>query len=773
MADMKLMTYVMLEAGTAPSVSGLPRNSLTKLNNWYEITSRVVGQTWKLDLLSTLKKPDGTTATIVDSRRGTAKSASVSGNVLRVQFTDVDTPSLNSLYPIKTFEVADFPELFSNHVGRPVPDGVGQLIKVPLTWIKKSTGDWRYSSCEARSGMVYTVQTVYRSTSEGQVGGIVSATEYTIGTTTAAVATDTKVVHVAFAREQLTKDGSPYYFMADVLVTAGTDARLAPTEIQRLLILAGVPVNTASFATAKTFSTTELMYIDAGYVKQRTIKAILEDLLFACRGVLSKNGAGEWVLVQDKARAVDASYRSMGDLLSVDGVEYRDKPQRVDLFYGVKQSGTEDWNTTPVSRVTAGTLPAKRYQNPYIRDWALADRLVDYLSKRDSTQRRSTVTIHAVQHETREVITINDVVAWTGDKTWLIESVRRPADKNVLSLREYIASVYTYTAAPAPAGASSGYTPDYSLTAPTAPTALTYVGGSSGTTIAADGVGRAYMFFTCTPPADGNFVKIIFTAQDAGGGYVRVESKKNGAVYEAVLAGLRPGVSHTVNAYAVNAGGLDGALVTTTQAAPGYATTPGNVGSGAFSAYQTGTQTARFEFTPSTSPNVAFYEAKFSNDNITYGPNLKFGGPTVEGTFSTAAVASGSGFVDVRTVDTFGNVSAWRSPTAVSLTKWVSDSIIAANSVTNASIATSTLTQNRLKTTTGSVSNSLAAAASANVELDTYCFSPSISAPSGADVVVKAFAGTISGATDRARFRLTNNGGSTVTVVADYRYIQT
>jgi hypothetical protein len=600
-------------------------------------------------------------------------------------------------------------------------------------------------------------------------GRIVSASEYSVSTATAT--SGLVVVTVVFAREQRDTSGKQYEFTADITVS-GT--REPSTEIQRLLAKVGVPTDAASFTTAAAVDVAGGFYIDAAYTTEVQLKVIIEYLLQVARGDLVKTSTGAWAIVQDKARSSVATLREQDSLIDVESVEEPMPPRAYELKYRPRFPASNDWQFT-ATRTGTGTAETMRIQNPYIYDGNVADRLIDYIAKRENTRRDAKLKVWGAMFDNGDVLTVTGVSCYTGNRDWLIRGVERPTDANTLTARQYDSTIYTYGAGTIPAGASSGYAADYSQTAPSAPTGLTYVGGSSGTTISTDGVGRAYMFYSVTPPTPANsFARIIFTAQDGGGGYVRVEGKKNGAVYEAVLGNLRPGVSHTVNAYAVSANGQEGSLVSETRSAPGYSTPPNAPPGNSHTTYQIGTQTARFQFDPSPSPNIAFYEARFSNDaGSTWSDIRKYGSPTVDGNFNTAAVSAGFGYADIRAVDLFGNTSAWRGIFSASLTKWVSDSTTSAGGLTKASIATNTLTQDRLNTTTGSVSNSLAAAASVNVELDTYCFSPSIKAPSGADIVVKAFAGTIGGASDRARFRLTNNGGSTVTVDVDYRYIQT
>ena len=774
-----LMSFVKLEAGTVPtsSVAPTPQRS-TLFATWYALHESIIGQTWSLELVSTLTKADLTTLAITDSRRATAKTATVKGNVLSVQFADIDLSALAALYPSKTYTVADFAGIFGPHVGKPVADGIGQLVQIPGVWIKQTGGQWRYSFCEKRTGKTYTVNAIYRSESEQQLGRVVPSSEYTVSSSTGA-SSGVVVLDVIFTQEQLTKGGQPYYFKADIQVTNGsgtTDERLASYEIQRLLGIAGITVNAASFTTAHTYCDQEKMRVDAGYPAQRTLKAIIEDLLFVARGVIRKNSSGEWVIVQDKPTAISANYLETSDQISIDGLEMRDKPSLVQFFYKPLKSGTEEWNATPRTRTTGGTLPVKRYQNPYVRDDELADRLCDYLSKRDSIKRKGTITIHAVQFDVRDVITIDAVTAWSGRRSWMIESVRRPADKNILQVREYDATIYTYSSTSLPSAASNSYTPDYSQTPPLAPTSLTYDSGSSGTAVATDGTVRAYMRWTCVPPtAASSFARILFTAIDTTGAVTILEGKLNGSVYEVIFDGLRTGVVYTVKAQAYSVGGVEGAIVSTTQTAPGYVQT-----------IPTPT-VPLWTNIPGKAIRVYWGSGGAIPDPAYYRLEARTETSAGSGTYSSWTVLTEGLFLDtvdntieynrlqnwrVRLHDRSGNYSAWSTTGAAIIGPNLTDTEVTAASLTNASMAAATLKRSILKTATGSVATgTLAAGNGIDLELEEYCFSPSFIATLGSGLVMMAMTGGTSGATTRARFRVYNNSGANAAATADYRYV--
>jgi len=99
-----------------------------------------------------------------------------------------------------------------------------------------------------------------------------------------------------FVREQVGFDGRPYSLQADV---RGTVSRNVADEISRLLTVAGATPDATSFSAAQSYADTHGMLVDVDHGRgddreggQRTLRALLDDLLFIARATLSRNSAG-------------------------------------------------------------------------------------------------------------------------------------------------------------------------------------------------------------------------------------------------------------------------------------------------------------------------------------------------------------------------------------------------------------------------------------------------------------------------------------------------
>ena len=715
------------------------------------------GTKWELELLSQMeRRSNGVvigTLEVTDVRRAVVKRINVNKNRLSLSFADIDTDALDRVYPANKYTKEEWTNIYEGHIGRVVPDlSPGTHLKVPGAFINTNgTTTWTISFCEKRTGPTYTGNTVYRD------GRIVSASEYTVSTATAV--SGLIVLTVVFAREQRDISGRQYEFTADISVSG---SREPSREIDRLLTKVGIATDAASVTAAIAEDAARAFYIDAAYTVEVQLKVIIEYLLQVARCDLYKSGTGAWALIQDKVRASVATLRERDSLIDIDSVEEPMPPRAYELKYRPRLPGGQDWQFTAV-RTGTGSAETMLIKNPYIYDGAVADRLIDYIAKRENGRRDAKLKVWGAMFDNGDVLTVDGVSCYSGTRDWLIRGVERPTDANGLTARQYDAAIYTYTAGTVPAGATSAYAPDYSQTNPAAPTALTYTSGSSGTTISLDGVGRAYMFYSVTPPAV-NAARIVFEAIDPIGGITRVEGKKNGAVFEAVLTGLRPGVTHTVQAYAVNANGLQGSVVSESRASPGYATAPSApvmLAAGG----QIGTKTIQFFFTPSTSPNIDYYEYQISsNSGSSWGSSVRVPGTPFEYLFATVGTTYGA---RVRAVDKFGNASSFSSGYFIGTAKWADGAVIVDSSIN----------RGRSATTTGSVSTgTLTIGSRATIDLDVHCFFPAIATPTNqaAQTFAVLAAGSKSGAADKARFAIRNDDPTYDGAVdVDYRIFTT
>lgn len=398
-----------------------------------------------LELVTTLRKDDGSTVEVTDVRSAVCKKAQRRPGRTILTFADIDLAALERAFPFDIFTAADWPEIYPEHVGRRVAQGVGTVVRVPLTWISKSGGSWKYAGPKV-IGSAGTVSKVYRGTRAGD-GVVVNSSEYTTGTASGA-STGVTVLTVNFAREQIDFNGRPYVLEADISLPG---SRSPSSEIARILTLYGISYDSAAFTTAASNDATAGSLIDALYGgddRARSGKAIIEDLLAVARGWLSQSSSG-WTIVQDVAKTAAAEFDTASDLIHVEEYGDADIQRTVSIAYRPISSASENFQAR-LERTTNGQTGELRLQNPYIRDHVVADKLVCYWQKRLNTARMARAAVYATQIPAGTRISINDNTVWSGTKDFIVVGNTRAADCNRVLLREYDAGIYTYTAATLP-----------------------------------------------------------------------------------------------------------------------------------------------------------------------------------------------------------------------------------------------------------------------------------------------------------------------------------
>lgn len=405
----------------------------------------------------------------------------------------------------------------------------------------------------------------------------------------------TDLVALVFTRPQIDFQGSAYRIEADVL---GFDSRNAADEVSRLLTAAGVTPDTTSITSARGVANTNAMTVDCDYGRagQRTIRAILDDHLFLLRGCLYRNDSGNYVVVQDVAGAsILSGDESLGDSLQVDSAEWPSKPTSVSVRYRPGSTDPGALQNTIERTVVGGSQGDETPRDlPYVRDHVAADRLLCYRALRAQYNATCKATIYRLQLDLGQVITLGSPNTWGATaRLWSVRDIDRAPCSNDLTLLEYNNAVYTYTASPTlPSdAAATAYQPDYSQTPPAAPTALSIQAGAVA--LATDGTSTTWVRVRCTPPAvNWSQIWFVITHNVTGEIILGRGTDIGGGIFETTLTGLRPGNVYQLGAYAVNAFNLQGAIVSTFNAAaigggaavttftaPGYATLPPNVAS--------------------------------------------------------------------------------------------------------------------------------------------------------------------------------------------------
>lgn len=507
------------------------------------------GQVAELELVSTLHLADGTSQEVSNVRRNVCKRVARKRNSIVLEYVDVDRSALESTFPFETFTVADFPDLYVDHVGRAVTQGVGLVRKVPATWIVKTGGVWVYAGPKVIYGGAATCRAVYRGTQDGQ-GSVVDPSEYAIGVVTAP--SGFTMYTITFGREQTDFSGKPYVIEADWTLPG---SQSPSSEVARILQAFGFTADAVTFASAIAADIAAGFTVDALYAG-RAGNAILEDLLQVARGWLSQTSTAAYAIVQDVAKTSTLQLDTAIDLIDVqDYGDPADLVKTVSLEYGTKRSAAEEYAYKLTRSVTNGSTGEKQMKNPYIQAHSVADRLICYWQKR-LPKPAGSADVFAQQLVNGALVNINDATYWRGAKDFILTGISRPADLNRVKLREYDAAVYTYTAGNLPAGATNTYSPDYSFTPPAAPTGLAFV--SQGASADTDGKVTAYQVVQASPPAV-NWAQLWAQLTDTTTSEQYTQQLFwTGAAWQATIGGLRPNRLHSMIVWAVNANNVAG-----------------------------------------------------------------------------------------------------------------------------------------------------------------------------------------------------------------------
>lgn len=364
-----------------------------------------------------------------------------------------------------------------------------------------------------------------------------------------------------FTREQRDSGGGLYTLEADVL---GYDSRNVVDEVQRLIEHAGLDIETASFGLAKTYATDNVMLVDCDHGARgaRKLRAILEDLMFVARGVLTRNGLGEYVITQDREVTVPGpTYNEQGDDIEVLALTRSGLIKATEIQY---RPGSRDpsqllhtlrRDVFGASGVGVATRPC-----PYVRDHEVADRLVCYLQTRALAPRRVRARLYMNRHALGDRVAIVSNRVYPSLPSSTFDGTVSGLEHNRLGVEfelMEIAALDTYTPGTLPADIVEAYEPDYSQTAPAAPTALKItaaIGGTGRVSVEAipPAENWAELWFVVTHNTNGQIMGLIL------GDYSATTGKAT-----TTIGGLTTGQVYKLQAYAKNAFLLQGALQST------------------------------------------------------------------------------------------------------------------------------------------------------------------------------------------------------------------
>ncbi|MDZ4812061.1 MAG: hypothetical protein SGI99_05515 [Pseudomonadota bacterium] len=416
-----------------------------------------------------------------------------------------------------------------------------------------------------------------------------------------ALNTTDRLLMVRFIKEQVAPTGQRYVIECDV---RGVDTRNAATEIARLLVAAGVTTDSTSFATVAAAATTAKMWADIGYGRTgrnggngeaRMFRAWLYELLRLTRSTLYRTVSGSYAIAQDTSGSLPVSKDpATGGRFVVGKFRRGDRPSKVVLNYRPSGPDPSKLEGKKELVITGGnTGKTESVDMPIIRDHETADRFLTYMAKRFEFDATADVDWWG---ETNKLLiggllVLADATVYPGSRNWMIWKLQAVPGGAKLDLREYDASIYSYSTGVDPSDPVADYQPDYSQTLPLAPSALKITAGA--TMLSTGGTTLACVTVEAVPPTV-NWIDVVFAVvHDTTGEVFQVSGTDIGSGKRGTnFPNLRPGEVYQLKAWAVNSFGVVGVTqgtfdataiggggAVTTFTSPGYATLPSNVSS--------------------------------------------------------------------------------------------------------------------------------------------------------------------------------------------------
>ncbi len=608
----------------------------------------------------------------------------LSGIIIDFNFTDVaeftvsvnDPDPLQTLLPKKVYETDDLPENPPNEInperdlGKPFPLPFGMPNKVSLMYVHANFTTDEYDYIVAVD-IIQKVKTVYRNKV------VVDSSEYTVydGSQSSPYP---GTAFIRFTKEQRDFQGRLYEFTADIwgfTFGGGNHSMKIVDFIENILSNSkwglGETINTASFDAARTavagfggtFNGTGV--IDA----QVSAQDILNELLFLCRGKLHKNEAGEWTLTIDTYQEVvtasfgsgDKKFENIKKISSYKKTPTKEAIKKYTLNYRYNRWEQAFANKNERNIFAFGE--DKEHNTKWVRNHTTADIITCYqqkLMQQGDTRLRIEVGMEGRALALRNTVKII-IPRLNIDGEFQIRSIRKSLTRYELDLISYNSTIYDYTIGTLPPDATPDNTPDYSNTAPAAPTSFTI--DAQGIDQGTDGTTTTYYELSATAPA-ANFSHMIFGYKKAGSSaYKYLEGELgSGEIWKIRIEGLTPGISYNLAAVSVNAFNLKSSLATLlSQLAPGDTTGPGTVsgltGSGKY-------KTWHWKWNARTEDDLRDYDVQIGT---TPGGNNVFDG-YVAGTsidFTDNSQGYGTLYCRVKARDLTGNLSSsWTSNVA-------------------------------------------------------------------------------------------------------------
>lgn len=675
-----------------------------RLHNYLRLVESWSNSDCLLTQRQTISRPNEADEVIDQVRQAKVKSIAREKNKFIVGFAAVDRKALLKPYPFAMYTVEDFPNIFPEHVGIRAPDGVGTVLHCPMAWLDNA-GPHVYGGPIARGGFAGTLLNVYRN------GALVDPAEYTQSATTPS--SGVTINTVEFANEQLDLSGQPYEITADYLLPG---SRLPVVEAAYVASQYDVTLDAASVDDAADYDDAEGIFIDrldGGDADGKQGLSIIQELLWVARCRLLEGANGELIVVQDRPRDATRSFDARDSLMEITRWEpLPERPSAVQLKYRPLRSAGDDTSKT-MERPCNGVSETRTFENRYVQDHEVADKLLSYWQQRFDSLVKLNATFLFTKIENGEVITITDPLSFSGHRKFAAWSVARGEISNSAEMEGYNLVTYSYVPTVLPEDATPGYHPDFSKTPPAKPGDPTVV--SQDTSINEDGTETAYAVLQLAAadvPAV-NVAKVFAALINTSNGNQRiVELLLDGGDYKLQVDNLMPNRTHEFTVYCENAFALKGegsdvvsftsAQFTTTPA------TPTGVGISQNSATQ-----VRLIWDNATAANVDDHIV-FRQVNGGSFTEVHRSGLANQYVDQNVSVGNTYGY-KVRAVDRDENESSDSGVASQAIAKWIDDGNIIAQGLGTPSLLNSGVTQDKTKIAGFSDSGSISAGAIAEV----------------------------------------------------------
>lgn len=267
--------------------------------------------------------------------------------------------------------------------------------------------------------------------------------------------------------------------------------------------------------------------------------------------------------LRSRSNTVAYLYEDLGDTLSIKEYSQEASPKTLVLNYG-KEAEERGLKKQFSATNTRGDVEDS-YEFSQIKEPATADRLHQYFYNKIFDKRTSSGVLYNYNIRPGNFIDINNTNLWSGTKKFKVIAAKYKDAAATLSLLEYTGTDYTYTATPGISPLVPFYKPDLSNTPPIAPTDLELQAA-----VAVNSNSTFNMTFRTTPPSDLNYDYLMFLVKSLDAPAGSIENIQGGqGIYDSVnntytfeAAGIPADKDYTVEAWAVNKNGIEGAVVT-------------------------------------------------------------------------------------------------------------------------------------------------------------------------------------------------------------------